>query len=65
MASRNSADQNQSVDLASVDEWLEREALSFSSDTEFNAAVDRIMETLGGRFQFSASASQSTVATSS
>ena len=47
MASRNSVDQNQSVDLASVDEWLEREALSFSSDTEFNAAVDRTMETLG------------------
>jgi erythromycin esterase len=33
--------------FASVDDWIEREAISFSSDVEFNAAVDRLMATLG------------------
>lgn len=51
MASWNLAAQNQTASFTSVDEWLEREALSFSSDAEFDVAVDRMMETLGDEVQ--------------
>jgi erythromycin esterase-like protein len=33
--------------FASVDEWIARAAISYSSDSDFDAAVDRMMESLG------------------
>jgi erythromycin esterase len=35
------------TDRPDFDEWIAREAISFSSDADFDAAVDRMMESLG------------------
>ena len=37
----------QHIGFASVDEWIAREGISFSSDSDFDAAVDRMMSRLG------------------
>lgn len=35
------------ADRPNFDEWISREAISFSSDAQFDAAVDRMMDSLG------------------
>jgi erythromycin esterase len=45
-ASASSA-KSASPHFASVDDWIAREAISFSSDKQFDAAVDRLMAKLG------------------
>jgi hypothetical protein len=46
-ASAPSPSSAESLKFASVDDWIAREAISFSSDNAFDVAVDRMMVLLG------------------
>jgi len=47
VASARSGSSAESTRFASLDEWLAREAIEFSFDNGFDAAVDRMMSRLG------------------
>ena len=47
MTAQHALKQRTGRDFASIDDWLEREAMAFSSDADFNAAVDQMMAHLG------------------
>lgn len=47
MGSQTSISQKQPAQFSSIDEWIAREAASFTSEADFDAAADRMMSALG------------------